>query len=245
MSRVVLILGAGPNIGVKVAEKFAQNGYQVAIVGRSLVDGAFDGSTFNIAADLQDPEVVLGIFQRVEGKLGMPNVVIFNGGNRLITPPDDPLSASLEILRASRSMTFESAYVATQEALKGFRMLPDDTPTAFIYTGNALNQIAIPATMPYALGKVSAAMMIEFAANAYGQQGYRFYYADERQADGRPANLDRDGVAHAEMYWTLANEEKQSKWQVTFVKGQGRRNFVGVDFNGETRESYDHKFGRV
>ncbi|KAK5153675.1 hypothetical protein LTS14_007369 [Recurvomyces mirabilis] len=73
--------------------------------------------------------------------------------------------------------------------------------------------------MPYALGQVAAAMMIEFAANAYGQQGYRFYYADERQVDGRPPNLDRDGVAHAEMYWTLANEEKQSKCQVTFVKG--------------------------
>ena len=70
-------------------------------------------------------------------------------------------------------MTFESAYVAAQEALKGFKTLPGGTSTAFVYTGNALNQIAIPATMPYALGKVSAATMIEFGANAYGQQGYR------------------------------------------------------------------------
>lgn len=30
--------------------------------------------------------------------------------------------------------------------------------------------------MPFALGKVAAAMFIEYAANAYGKNGYRFVY---------------------------------------------------------------------
>ena len=47
------------------------------------------------------------------------------------------------------------------------------------------------------------------------------------------------------MYWTLATEGKQSKWLVTFVKGQGRKAFVGVDFEGKTRASYDEYFGRT
>ena len=47
------------------------------------------------------------------------------------------------------------------------------------------------------------------------------------------------------MYWVLAHEAKQSKWLVTFVKGEGRRDFAGIDFNGETRESYDRKLGRA
>jgi len=42
------------------------------------------------------------------------------------------------------------------------------SPTAFI-----LNQIAIPAVLPFALAKVAAAMMIEYGANAYGEKGYR------------------------------------------------------------------------
>lgn len=50
---------------------------------------------------------------------------------------------------------------------------------------------------------------------------------------------------HADMYWALAHEVKQSKWLVTFVKGEGRRAFEGVDFEGGTRASYDEKFGRV
>ena len=55
-----------------------------------------------------------------------------------------------------------------------FKTLPDATPKAFIFTGNALNQIAIPGVMPFAFGKVAAAMLIEYAANAYGQKGYRY-----------------------------------------------------------------------
>ena len=55
---------------------------------------------------------------------------------------------------------------------------------------------------------------------------------------------EREGSAHAEMYWTLAHEPKQSKWLVTFTKNEGRRDFEGVDFVGETRASYDRKFGR-
>jgi hypothetical protein len=46
------------------------------------------------------------------------------------------------------------------------------------------------------------------------------------------------------MYWELAQEEKQSKWLVTFTKERGREEFLGVDFDGFTRASYDEHFGR-
>jgi hypothetical protein len=71
---------------------------------------------------------------------------------------------------------FDSAYIAAQETLRGFQALGNSTPKVFIYTGNALNQIAIPGVMPFALGKVAAAMLIEYAANAYGKNGYRFVH---------------------------------------------------------------------
>lgn len=74
---------------------------------------------------------------------------------------------------------------------------------------------------------------------------FRFYYADQRLSDGRPADFPPSGPAHADMYWELAHEAKQSKWLVTFVKDEGRREFEGVAFDGETRASYDRKFGRV
>lgn len=72
----------------------------------------------------------------------------------------------------------------------------------------------------------------------------RFYYADQREPDGRPAALARDGEAHVNLYWELAQEEKQSTWLVTFTKEKGREEFLGVDFEGNTRASYDEHFGR-
>jgi hypothetical protein len=98
----------------------------------------------------------------------------FSGAHRLVTPPDDPFSAPLEILKESRNVGLDSAYISLQEALRGFKELPDSFPTAFVYTGNTLNQIAIPGVLPFALPKVSAAMLIEYGANAYGYKGYRY-----------------------------------------------------------------------
>lgn len=93
--------------------------------------------------------------------------------NRQTTPVDDPLSVSLDVIEKSRKASLDSAYIAAQEALKGFHKLPAESPRAFLYTGNTLNQIAIPGVLPFALGKVAAAMMIEYAANAYGSHGHR------------------------------------------------------------------------
>lgn len=96
------------------------------------------------------------------------------GAKRLLTPEDDPLSASFETVEASRKVGFDSAYFAAQESLRVFQALPVSTPTAFIFTGNALSQIAIPGIMPFAFGKVASAMLIEYAANAYGNNGHRY-----------------------------------------------------------------------
>jgi hypothetical protein len=103
-----------------------------------------------------------------------PVYLIIPGANRLVTPPDDPFSAPLEVLKGSRNVGLDSAYVAAQEALRGFMELPGSFRTAFIYTGNTLNQIAIPGVLPFALSKVAAAMLIEYGANAYGYKGYRY-----------------------------------------------------------------------
>jgi hypothetical protein len=49
---------------------------------------------------------------------------------------------------------------------------------------------------------------------------YRFYYADERKADGKPAG-GVDGPAHADYYLKLVEDKEQGAWHSTFVKGAG------------------------
>jgi hypothetical protein len=52
----------------------------------------------------------------------------------------------------------------------------------------------------------------------------RFYYGDERKADGT-AKYRVDGEAHAKLYWELAEDKTQGPWMQTFVKGAGYTNF--------------------
>ncbi|KAK0861349.1 hypothetical protein LTS02_007836 [Friedmanniomyces endolithicus] len=241
MAKVALILGAGPNIGNAIAAHFAANGYQISLAARSILTGISNKTGFlGIQGDLSDPHMVKSVFRTTIQHFGPPSVVVYNVAHRLLTPPDEPLSATLDDLEASRTAGLDSAFVAAQEALKGFRTFAAGTPTAFIYTGNTLNQIAIPGVLPFRAGENGG-------GDVDGVRCERvwFYYVDQRQPDGRPANLGRDGPAHAEMYLQLAQEPRQSKWLVTFVKGEGRRDFEGVDFDGESRASYDRKFGRA
>jgi hypothetical protein len=52
----------------------------------------------------------------------------------------------------------------------------------------------------------------------------RFYYGDERKADGS-AKFVVDGEAHGKLYLELAEGESQGPWQQTFVKDVGYKQF--------------------
>jgi hypothetical protein len=54
---------------------------------------------------------------------------------------------------------------------------------------------------------------------------FRFYYVDERKADGAGVGSGVDGAAHAEEFIKLAGEKEQLPWLHTFVKGTGYTDF--------------------
>lgn len=52
----------------------------------------------------------------------------------------------------------------------------------------------------------------------------RFYYADERKADGS-AIYKVSGEAHGTLFWELAEAKAQGPWLQTFIKGVGYKDF--------------------
>ena len=79
-TKVILILGAGPNIGESIASKFIEGGYKVAVAARSLPNHlSADGRLLKIKVDLIDPTSVPNVFKVTLDHLGPPNVVIYNG----------------------------------------------------------------------------------------------------------------------------------------------------------------------
>jgi hypothetical protein len=55
----------------------------------------------------------------------------------------------------------------------------------------------------------------------------RFYYADQRKADGDPIGTAISGLAHANFYYELAQRKEQGPWDATFVEGKGYVDFAG------------------
>ena len=78
-SKVLLVLGAGGNVGASVASLFAQNGYKIALAARRLQDAVNDDGHLQIQADLANAESVESAFDKVSTKFGPPNVVVYNG----------------------------------------------------------------------------------------------------------------------------------------------------------------------
>ncbi|ORX93793.1 putative short-chain dehydrogenase [Clohesyomyces aquaticus] len=222
---IALILGAGANVGASVAAAFGAKGYRVVTVSRTASPSANDEpQRLHIQADLADPESVSAVFETVRKQLGNPSVVVYNGSCAAanLANPDDPLQISLQdVLRDMNVNTF-SALVAAKEAVASFAALPEENqaPRTFIFTGNAMNNLPIPALMSAGMGKSATAHMIMTAAHVYAGRGYRFYYADERKADRTPVYHAIDGEAHGEFYVALS-EKEQGPWLATFVKGTG------------------------
>lgn len=78
-SPVILILGAGPNIGHHVAKTFAASGYKVAVAARSVKEAESTDSQLNIPSDFTKSDDVVNAFSKVKKVFGIPSVVVYNG----------------------------------------------------------------------------------------------------------------------------------------------------------------------
>ncbi|KAM5354959.1 hypothetical protein ACJ41O_001605 [Fusarium nematophilum] len=232
-NKIVLVLGAGKNIGHGVAQKFRSAGYRVALVSRSVEDrGTTPEGDTTLRADLSNPSSVPSIFAAVKEILGgPPNVVVYNAAT--FTPPTDPqnpFTVPIEALERDLSLLNTSAYIAAREAVAGFEATGADLPKAFIYTGNTLAGATspLPVLVGLGTGKSAASYWIGSASAFYKEKGYKFWFADERDAEGHALPLDRlSGKEAGEFYWKLAEEKLDIPWFATYVVGKGYVYFPG------------------
>ncbi|KAF5656296.1 short-chain dehydrogenase reductase SDR [Fusarium circinatum] len=109
------------------------------------------------------------------------------------------------------------------QAVDGWTTLAEGTKKAFVYTGNKINiqPLPVPATATLGMGKSASSYWISLADTLYQGKGARFFYADQRQADGNMGGMGLDGNAHGQFFVQLAQQEKDIPWLATFVPGTG------------------------
>ena len=174
---VALILGAGPRVGAAVVEKFASNGYKVALASRSGTGTKTAQGLLSLKADFTKPEAVPALFEAVKAEFdAFPTVVVYNAAS--LTPPPDPesmLSIPAANVAADLNVNTVSPYVAAQQAVRGWETLPEGTKATFIYTGNVLNVSIVPVPMflDLGMGKAASAFWIGMVDSKYSARGFR------------------------------------------------------------------------
>src|ERR1700733_11216382 len=164
-SRHLLLVGAGPGLGMAVARRFAEGGYRVTLVARStdglrhLGDGlAGTGVQVDtVAADASDPDAFGARIAELYDKEGAPGLIIYNA---VMGAPDKLLTSSVEHLQTAYAVDVISAIVVTQVAAPAMRAGGSGT---IIVTGGGFADYPIPALATISLGKAalrSAATML-------------------------------------------------------------------------------------
>src|SRR5271169_613996 len=120
-NRRLLLVGAGPGLGMAMARRFAEGGYRVTLVARS-TDGLRDlaGSLVDtgaqidtIAADASDPEALGARMAQLYNEHGAPGLIIYNA---VMGAPDTLLTTSAEHLQTAYVVDVIGAIVVTQVA---------------------------------------------------------------------------------------------------------------------------------
>jgi short-subunit dehydrogenase len=164
-NRHLLLVGAGPGLGMAVARRFAGGGYRVTLVARStdglsdLADGLADtGARIDtIAADVSDAEGMRARMTALYNEQGAPGLIIYNA---VMGAPDTVLSSSVEHLHTAYAVDVIGAIVVAQVAAPAMRAAGSGT---IIVTGGGFADHPIPALATVSLGKAalrSAATML-------------------------------------------------------------------------------------
>jgi short-subunit dehydrogenase len=164
-NRHLLLVGAGPGLGMAVARRFADGGYRVTLVARS-TDGLRDlaesladtGAQIDtITADASDPAGLGARMAELYNEQGAPGLIIYNA---VMGAPDKLLSSSVEHLQTAFAVDVISAIVVAQVAAPDMRAAGSGT---IIVTGGGFADHPIPALATVSLGKAalrSAATML-------------------------------------------------------------------------------------
>jgi short-subunit dehydrogenase len=212
--RHLLLVGAGPGLGLAVARRFAVGGYRVTLVARStdslgalaasLADtGAEIGS---VAADASDPDGLGARLTELYREKDAPGVIIYNA---VMGAPDRLLSSSVAHLQAAYAVDVISAIVVAQVAAPAWKAAGFGT---MIVTGGGFADHPIPALATVSLGKAALRSAATMLGADLEPDGIRV--ATLTIAGQIVAGTAFDPERIAERYWDVVGSN--GSWQAEF-----------------------------
>ena len=194
----VFVVGVGPGVGKAVAQRFAREGLPVGLVARSASVHALAAQLHGVpvaavTADSTDEAGLRSALDRIAGKLGPPDVVVYNAA--LIRPDRIGELPANEYLRAW-AVNVGGAITTAAHTLAG---MAERGGGSYLVTSGMPEPK--PEYVTLSLGKANLRTLVELLDKEYGSRGVHVASVtiDGPVAEGTPF----DPALIAEHYWTL------------------------------------------
>ena len=212
--RHLLLVGAGPGLGLAIARRFGAGGYGVTLVARNtdgldeLADNLADTGTEidTISADASDPEGLRDRMSALHRMHGAPGLIVYN---MVMGAPDQLLSSSVAHLQEAYTVDVIGAIVVAQVAAPVMRAAGFGT---ILVTGGGFADHPIPVLATVSLGKAALRSAATMLGADLEPDGIRV--ATLTILGQIVAGTDFDPERIAERYWEVVHSD--SPWQAEF-----------------------------
>ena len=226
MSRpVCAIVGAGEGLGRALAAKFANQGFDIALISRSEAGSATAieaaaAATANVkyfSADAIQPETIESALAKAADEMGEVDVLIYNARGEFTAC--DPLDMSYEALEEVYRVEVLGAFAAAKSVLPNMIMRKRGS----VFFSSATAAYRGSRTYPlYAIGKFGLRALSQSLTKAYAKDGVHIVHVRldcdldvPYMRDAYGDKYDRQNLANpadvAESYW-LTHLQPRSAW---------------------------------
>ena len=212
-SKVALIFGAGPGIGLSFAHELKAAGYSVALASRDMAKlqplaDRVGAQAFQV--DATSIEDIQHLFARVDLACGEPGVVLFNLSARV---KGELLSLDLHQVSKALQTTAIGALATAQEAAK--RMLPKQEGALF-FTGATASVKGFAGSSGFAIGKFAVRGVAQSLARELSPQGIHVaHFVIDGAIKTDPAQDALNAHAIAQTYMAILKQPKAAwSWEI-------------------------------
>jgi len=170
MAAIALVTGASGGLGQALARELRQEGWTVALVGRSLerLQAAFGPEALCIEADVSTPEGARMAVAQCQQRAGLPTALAHGAGTTLLAPLH---RTAPELYRSSLAANLDSAFFtlgAFVDALREARQ-----PGAAVLVSSVVARIGVANHEAIAAAKAGVEGLVRSAAATYAPSRIR------------------------------------------------------------------------
>lgn len=234
MTKLLVLIGSGPGIGVATASLFASNGFSVALLSRDaerlasdaekVQSAAASGSKIStFAVDASDAAALKSTLKDVAKQMGPPEVVVYNAAR--VGPSEFGKFTPEELLQDFK-LNGVGMYVAAEWAVPHMTQLADadtDAHPSFLLSGSGINYQPFAPFWSLSMMKAAQSNFLKSLEQMVGDKVH-------------VARIDINGIVSpdakecsptkvAEQHWRLY-QQKKSSWEYVVDVGD-HRTFAG------------------